>query len=151
MSTQSLERAAREVREQCLATKLRQAARAVSAHYDAQMASAGIRGTQFSVLIALAQAPLIPMSKLAEVLVMDRTTLTRNLSPLLRDGLVEAHEAQDRRVRAYALTARGRQSVERALPGWRSAQADLQKALSASEREQLTRILNKAVEATRSD
>jgi DNA-binding MarR family transcriptional regulator len=151
MSNSSLERAARDVREQCLGTKLRMATRAVTQHYDESMASVGLRGTQFTLLIALAQAPRVPLSKLADALVMDRTTLTRNLNPLLRDGLVEAHDAQDRRVRAYALTGRGRQLVERALPCWKKAQADMFRALSPGDRAQLTRLLDAAVAAARAD
>src|SRR3954463_12064452 len=104
----SLEQFAGEVREQCLATKLRQATRALTQHYDEAIAEAGIRSTQFTLLVALTQAPRAPLSKLAEVLVMDRTTLTRNLAPLIRDGLVEEHPFEDRRIRAYALSAKGK-------------------------------------------
>lgn len=150
MSSGALERAAIEVREQCLSTKLRKAARAVTQHYDEAMAGAGIRSTQFSVLIALAQAPRVPLSKLAEVLVMDRTTLTRNLTPLLREGLIAEQSADDRRVRAFALTAQGKKALERALPGWKKAQAGLFRALSVEDRAHLMRLLDAAVAATRS-
>jgi len=145
----NLERAAREVREQCLCTKFRQASRALTQHYDDAIAETGIRSTQFTLLIALAQAPLVPLTKLAEVLVMDRTTLTRNLTPLVREGLVEEHSAEDRRVRAFALSARGKKVLEQAMPGWRKAQAHMLHALTAQDVQHLDRILNTAVRAAR--
>jgi DNA-binding MarR family transcriptional regulator len=145
----SLERAAREVREQCLSTKLRQATRAITQHYDEAIAGSGIRSTQFTLLIALAQAPLVPLSKLADVLVMDRTTLTRNLTPLVREGLAEEHPAEDRRVRGFALTARGKKVLEQAMPGWRKAQAGMLRALSSEDVQHLDRILKTAVHAAR--
>jgi DNA-binding MarR family transcriptional regulator len=151
MSPDALARAAREVREQCIGTKVRMAARAVTQHYDEALAGTGIRSTQFSVLVALAQAPMIPLSKLAEVLVMDRTTLTRNLAPLLREGFVEERSADDRRVRCLALGEGGRDVLAKALPGWRAAQARLVRALSAQDREHLSRILAQTVRAAHDD
>src|SRR5262252_1990324 len=145
----SLEQAAVEVREQCVATKLRQATRAITQHYDAAMAESGLRSTQFTLLVALAQAPLVPLSKLAEVLVIDRTTLTRNLTPLVREGLVEEHPAEDRRIRAFALSTRGKKMLEQALPGWRKAQARMLRSLAAEDVQHLDRILNAAVRAAR--
>lgn len=145
----SLERVACEVREQCLCAKLRQASRAITQHYDDAIGDSGIRSTQFTLLMALAQAPLVPLSKLADVLVMDRTTLTRNLTPLVREGLVEEHPAEDRRVRAFALTARGKKVLEQALPGWKKAQARMLRSLAAEDVQHLDRILNTAVRAAR--
>ncbi len=146
-----LERAAVEVREHCVCTKLRQATRAITQHYDDAMADAGMRSTQFTVLAALAQAPRVPLSKLADVLVMDRTTLTRNLAPLVRDGLVEEHSAEDRRVRSFALSAHGKKVLEKAMPGWKKAQARVLRSLRAEDAKELDRILKSAVRATRSD
>lgn len=126
---------------------LRQASRAVTQVYDEAIAGSGLRATQFGLLVALAQAPHVPLSKLAEVLVMDRTTLTRNLAPLLRDGLVEERPAADKRVRAFALSERGKKVFESALPGWRAAQARIVRAVAASELSQLSRTLGKVVAA----
>jgi DNA-binding MarR family transcriptional regulator len=149
MSSTSLERAAVEVREQCFASKLRNASRAVTQLYDDAIAESGIRSTQFTVLVALAQAPLIPMTKLAEVLSLDRTTLTRNLTPLVRDGLVEERPGPDKRVRAYALTAQGKNVLESAIAGWRKAQAVMLRALSAADRTDFDRILTLAARSAK--
>jgi DNA-binding MarR family transcriptional regulator len=143
----NLDQFAVEVREQCLATKLRQATRALTQHYDEAIADSGIRSTQFTLLIALAQAPRVPLSKLADALVMDRTTLTRNIAPLVRDGLVEEQPSPDRRVRAYALSAKGKRALEQAMPGWRKAQARMLRALGSADAQALDRILSDAVRA----
>jgi DNA-binding MarR family transcriptional regulator len=134
-----LKRATAEVHQSCLGSALRQASRALTQHYDSAFAVAGIRSTQFSVLVALGHAPSVPLSRLAEALVMDRTTLTRNLGPLLRRGLVAESGAKDQRVRSYALTARGQQVLARALPEWKAAQARILRALAKEDAEQLRR------------
>ena len=151
MDDEHLRRATAEVHQSCLSMALRQAARALTQRYDAAFSVAGIRSTQFSVLVALAQAPSVPLSRLAEALVMDRTTLTRNLAPLLRRGLVEESAAEDKRVRSYALTARGKQLLTRALPDWKGAQARILRALAKEDTEQLRRILRAVVAAAQED
>ena len=78
---------------------------------------------------------------------MDRTTLTRNLTPLVRRGLVAESGAEDKRVRSYALTARGRQLLTRALPDWKAAQERILSVLAEEDAEQLRRILRTVVAA----
>jgi DNA-binding MarR family transcriptional regulator len=146
----SLEQTAVEIRKTCVCIGLRQASRAITQAYDEAMAGSGVRATQFGLLVALAQAPLVPLSKLAEVLVMDRTTLTRNLAPLLRDRLAEERPAADKRVRAFALTEKGRAAFERALPGWKKAQSRIARALAAAQLEELNRTLGAVVRAAQS-
>ena len=138
-----------EVRQTCLAMALRQATRALTQRYDAAFSAAGIRSTQFNLLVAMAQAPSVPMSRLARAVVMDRTTLTRNLAPLVRRGLVAASGAEDQRVRSYALTARGKQILARALPAWKAAQARILAALADEDADYLRRILRTVVNAAR--
>jgi DNA-binding MarR family transcriptional regulator len=145
---ESLERAARQVESSCLGMALRKASRAVTQHYDEALAHTGLRSTQFSVLVGLAHAPEVPLSRLADALVMDRTTLTRNLAPLIRDGLVEERDAADGRVRLFALTGKGKKLFERALPSWQTAQAHMVRAL-AEDVASLTRGLSRAVIAAR--
>jgi len=145
---ETLERLAREIEAECLCTKLRKASRAVTQRYDEALAHTGIRSTQFSVLVGLAHAPEVRLSRLAEALVMDRTTLTRNLVPLVRDGLVEERPAADGRVRLFALTGKGKKRFERALPAWRVAQSQMLRAL-AGDVEPLSRALADAVVAAK--
>src|SRR6266545_1849443 len=71
----------------------------------------------------------LTLSQVAERLVMDRTTLTRNVAPLERDGLVKSERGPDRRERYLRLTAAGRRALAGALPLWRQAQAQAVKAI----------------------
>jgi len=146
-----LKRATADAHQSCLSMALRQAARSLTQRYDTAFSGSGIRSTQFSLLVALAQAPSVPMSRLADALVMDRTTLTRNLAPLMRRGLIQESGADDKRVRSYALTARGQHLLTRALPEWKSAQAQVLRSLSKDDAEQLRRILRAVVAATQED
>jgi DNA-binding MarR family transcriptional regulator len=105
----------------CAVMNFRQMARAVTAHYDAQLRPAGLRATQLNLLMAIESEAATTITDLAEILAMDRTTLTRNLK-LLRDrGLVEK--------KRILLTAKGRRSAAAALPLWERAQQQFLKGL----------------------
>jgi DNA-binding MarR family transcriptional regulator len=117
------------VATECTGFGVRKAARALSRIYDAAMAPAGLRGTQFNLLVALSLAKEAPVMKVAEELGLDRTTLTRNLGPLERDGLVESVGADDGRVRRLRLTERGHEVLAGALPRWEEAQRQVVAAL----------------------
>ena len=125
------------VARDCTASSLRRAARAISGMYDARLQAVGLRGTQFSLLVAVALAGEPPVTMLAERLGLDRTTMTRNLSPLIREGLIEDAAADDRRVHRVKLTAKGRRTLERALPLWNEAQAEIARALGDKRRREL--------------
>lgn len=119
----------RLVKDACAATRIRQAARVVSQHYDAIMRPSGLVRTQFTVLVAsaLAGPDGVPMSKLARILVLDRTSLTRTLAPLQRAGWVRtARGPADSRVRLVRITAAGSRRLARALDLWEEAQASFQ-------------------------
>jgi DNA-binding MarR family transcriptional regulator len=107
---------------ECTASQLRRATRVVTRLYDEVMAASGLEGTQFSVLVALSLMGEVPMRQLADRLGIDRTTLTRNLKPLARQGLVESADTSDQRVRPVRLTAAGKKVLKRALPLWEEAQ-----------------------------
>lgn len=110
------------VARECTAASLRRASRAVGRIYDEAMAPSGLRGTQFSLLIALSLTGETPVNRLADELGLDRTTMTRNLAPIERDGLIESVEGPDRRVRLVRLTQEGQRLLARALPLWEKAQ-----------------------------
>jgi DNA-binding MarR family transcriptional regulator len=109
----------------CACFNLRKAARAVTQLYETALAPSGMRATQFSVLTALALVDSAPLSRVADALVMDRTTLTRNLRPLTRRGWVRIEAGADRRERYLSLTRSGRAALDRALPLWQQAQTRL--------------------------
>ena len=109
----------------CAGFNLRRASRAVTQHFDHALAPVGLRTTQFTLLGALAIAGPVSTNELAMGLVMDRTTLTRNLR-LLRDaGLVETHPGRSGREVRFALSDEGRDALARAIPVWREAQGSI--------------------------
>jgi len=131
--------------ENCTCLNLRKAARAVTQMYGEALRPSGLRATQLSVLAVIAHAGPVGMTELAKALVMDRTTLTRNLKPLLDQGLVAVAIGADRRQRPVELTAAGRAALERALPLWRTAQARTADSLGAERWAGLLRDLDAAV------
>ncbi len=116
----------------CTCFGLRKAARAVTQMYDRALKPSGLRATQLSLLIVSESAGPRGVAELAALMVMDRTTLTRNLKPLLDQGLLERVAGADRRRRPVAITARGRAALARALPYWREVQAGLAGSLGRS-------------------
>ena len=107
----------------CTCANLRKASRAVTQVYDAALQPTGLKATQFTLLATLATFGDLPLTRLAEALVMDRTTLTRNLKPLVGKGLVDVARDDDQRVRRIGLTPSGRIAFDEALPHWRNAQS----------------------------
>jgi DNA-binding MarR family transcriptional regulator len=109
----------------CTASNVRKASRAISQVYDAALQPVNLKATQFTVLATLSKSGQLPLSQLADAMVMDRTTLTRNLQPLLKRNLVSAIPGKDRRVRNVQLTPQGKRLLDKALPLWRTAQSQL--------------------------
>ena len=111
-----------EIAETCACLNVRKASRAVTQLYDEVLQPSGLRATQFNLLVASALASEATVTQLAEALVMDRTTLTRNLKPLESQGLLTINAGTDRRKHLVRLTERGRQALATALPYWEQAQ-----------------------------
>ena len=107
---------------QCVCTAARRNSRDLTRIFEKAMRGSGVRGTQFTLLATLVQTGPIPTTRLAEFQGLERTTLTRNLSRLVRDGFVQIQEGEDRRVRKVAITAAGEEAARRAFPFWRKAQ-----------------------------
>ncbi|MDA0656022.1 MAG: MarR family winged helix-turn-helix transcriptional regulator [Proteobacteria bacterium] len=132
----------------CACFNLRKAARAVTQLYDRFLQPSGLRATQFTILAALDQTGPRKLSALADALVLDRTTLTRNLKPLQRDNLIESRAGDDRRVRELTITQIGKIRLDEALPLWREAQEDMKSRIGAKTASALLDILQKTVTAT---
>ncbi|TFY99995.1 MarR family winged helix-turn-helix transcriptional regulator [Ramlibacter rhizophilus] len=109
----------------CTNFKLRQLMRRVAQHYDAELAKAGLRTTQYSLLSHVARlGPLRPVD-LAAAMKMDASTLTRNLRPLVQAGWVTLAPGPDARSRTVTITAAGRDKRSQAQRHWRAAQEAL--------------------------
>ena len=104
----------------CLAA--RRMARELTRLYDAKLRPHGLRATQFSILAALALKGATPISRLAEVLGLERTTLTRSATLLARKGWVSSPPSTDARERRLQLTEEGRAKLTEAFPAWKEAQ-----------------------------
>ena len=115
----------------CLCFAARRAARAVTQHYERHLRPTGLRATQFSVLVRLAQTGPLPINRLASQMGLERTTLTRNLRPLQAKRWIALSEEADRRVHLVEITDKGRAVARAALPAWRKAQASAKRKLSA--------------------
>lgn len=116
----------------CSCQKLRSAARAVTKMYDELLRPSGLTIGQFAMLAALYYVPSMPLRKLADRLEMDRTTLTRSLAILERNGLVSiALSKDDSRVRCISLTEVGLAKLIEAYPLWTKAQENLSQALGS--------------------
>jgi DNA-binding MarR family transcriptional regulator len=131
----------REVAGSCVCFNLRKATRLVTQLYDAVLRPSGLRTTQFTVLVAVNLRGAVSMSTLADLLGMDRTTLTRNLKSLREAGLVASAAGEDRRSRLISLTDSGRTALETTLPLWREAQHRATELLGEDRAGQLTPIL----------
>jgi DNA-binding MarR family transcriptional regulator len=109
--------------QDCNCLAIRQAARHVSQFYDQLFAPTGLRATQFAILSRLRRGGPMTINALAAALVMDRTTLGRNILPLERDGLIEiVASPADRRRRELCLSAAGADKLALAIERWRVAQ-----------------------------
>jgi DNA-binding MarR family transcriptional regulator len=107
----------------CVCFNLRKATRSITHIYDAALRPSGLRATQFTVLNVIHRLAPATVTTIADVSVIDRTTLTRSLALLERDGLVRLVPSADVRERRYGLTGRGERALERGAPLWDAAQA----------------------------
>ena len=117
------------VRDSCLCLHAQRAARAIGRRFDEALRPVGLRHGQFSLLISLNRPEPPTVGSVARLLAMDRTTLTANLKPLERRGLLEATpDPEDRRVRRLALTGAGLALLERAVPIWVATHEAIERA-----------------------
>ena len=124
----------------CLA--LRQAARHVTQFYDEFLAPIGLRSTQYSILARLQRRGPMTVNALAAEMVMDRTTLGRNIQPLQRDGLVAVGRGkEDRRSKAISLTASGASQLREAMKAWSQAQARFETVFGIKRAKELRSLL----------
>jgi DNA-binding MarR family transcriptional regulator len=118
----------------CVCFALRKTARAVTQFYDRALKAHRLRATQLPVLVEVSQQQgSVPLAKLAPVLGMDRTTLLRNVRPLVRRRLVEVSLAPESRWTEIRATSAGRALLARVYPDWKRAQAQALKSLQGSD------------------
>lgn len=120
-----------EVRDTCLCLHAQRAARALARRFDAALRPVGLTNGQFSLLMSLNRPVPPPMAPVAQLLAMDRTTLTAALKPLERRGLIELQvDPADRRSKLLVLRDAGREILAKALPIWRATHLDVEAGLA---------------------
>jgi DNA-binding MarR family transcriptional regulator len=128
--------------EDCNCFAVRSAARHVSQFYDQFLAPIGLRTTQFSILAKLKERGPLTINTLAKVMVMDRTTLGRNILPLERDGLIQIGPiASDRRAKELHLTNAGEKRLQAARKAWSQAQAQFENSFGTKRAAELRAML----------
>lgn len=113
----------------CTNFKIRQLMRQVSQHYDAELALAGLKTTQYSLLSSVLRLGPIQPRELAQALRMDASTLSRNMKPLVDAGWLQVLPGRDERSRSVAITESGRAKREQAQRHWKAAQDKINRTL----------------------
>ena len=131
---------------ECTCFRLRGAARRVTQIYVKHLGPTGLKISQFSLLGFVAAKGPVSISELAELLTTDRTTLTRNLRPLLAQGLIERAVPGDKRKRELMATAAGRALFKRALPLWAEAEREVRAAMGGKLTAELHGALDRSME-----
>lgn len=110
-----------EMNRSCASFNLRRAARAVTRHYDAYLKQADLTATQLPILAAIATTEPYSVRELADILDLERSTLSRDLAVLQRKGFVATEQAADRRASVIRLTRAGRRKLDQAYALWTEA------------------------------
>ena len=127
-----------EVRDRCLCLHIQRAARAIARRFDEALRPFGLTNGQFSLLMALNRPQPPRIGDVAHILAMDRTTLTANLKPLDRRGLVEiVVDPEDRRGRRLRLSDAGRDLLVAAVPVWRDTHGKIDDLLPDADPDRL--------------
>ncbi|WP_324754973.1 MarR family winged helix-turn-helix transcriptional regulator [Roseovarius sp. Pro17] len=121
------------VRDSCLCLHTQRAARAVARRFDDALRPVGLKSGQFSLLISLNRPEPPTVGSVAQLLAMDRTTLTANLKPLERRGLLNVTpDDKDRRARRLTLTEDGLALLEQAIPIWIKTHEEIERVLTGN-------------------
>jgi DNA-binding MarR family transcriptional regulator len=130
----------------CTNLKLRQLTRRITQHYDAELAQAGLKTTQYSLLSHVLKLGPIRPGDLAQAMKMDASTLTRNLKSLVAAGWVQLAEGVDGRSRLITITEAGREKRQEAQTRWKKAQTSLNQLMGMPRMLALHALIDEALE-----
>jgi DNA-binding MarR family transcriptional regulator len=131
----------------CACATARRAARALTQLYDARLRQAQIEASQFTLLSVLDATRGCNQAVIGRMLDLDKTTLSRNLQLLKRNGWIESSPADDARERRFVLSSSGKQKLDAAQPAWQSAQEQLRAELSPTEWETMWKAFRVVTQA----
>ena len=138
-----------EMGRTCACFSLRRAARAITRLYDDFLRPSGLRSTQYSVLIAAKLRGPVTLTKLAKLIVNERTTLTRNLTVLEKKGFIRVEPGKDRREHQVTITEKGQEALTAAVPLWEAAQARIEGGLGGDRMGNMLKDLSEIVSLSR--
>lgn len=132
----------------CVCLNLRKASRAITQMYDQALKPSGLRSTQLPVLVTLVSTSQTTVNRLADDLMMDRTSLSRLLQPLVAQSLIKMAPGKDRRTRELSITPLGRECVAAAIPMWERVQNGVLERLGQGRWRDLSENLSVAAAST---
>ena len=135
--------------QRCVCYNLRKASRTITRLYDEFLKPSGIQATQLTILLGIKILQPVTLKRLSKANLMDRTTLSRNLKPLEKSGLVRVEPGQDRRERIATLTDTGEEILIKAYPLWEHAQDKITDGLQNKGLDTLLASLSEVVALTR--
>jgi DNA-binding MarR family transcriptional regulator len=121
----------KRVEQECLGFRARKLNRIVTAIYDGTLASAGLKTSQFSVLVAVSNRDKVRPSELAKLLQIDESTLSRNVERMCARGWLRFEPDEDRRSHMIVVTDKGQALISESLPAWQRAQEQVSQRLGA--------------------
>lgn len=130
----------------CSCFYLRRAARLVTRQYAEVMKAAGLQSSQFSILSMITFHGELTITELADKMGLERTSLSRTLHPMEKDGLISVSDELDKRRRYITLTRKGLATYKKALPLWNKAQQQLKQQLGAEDQMTLNQLLKRTAE-----
>lgn len=133
----------------CACFNLQKGTRAVSQYYNKILKPSGLRGTQFAILRVLAVIDSGSITNIANLMVVDRTTLTRNLRPLEKRKLVKIVPGKDQRSREVRLTQKGKDTLITAIPLWEEAQKRFSEGMGMEDFQNLFKLMSSAVKVVK--
>ena len=132
----------------CFNLAMRKSSRLITQFYEDRLSEVGLKSGQFSILRAVNYLKQTSNKELQQVLVLDQTTLSRNLKPLFRDGYLKlSADSNDARIKLISLTKQGQSLYEKADPIWQKAQNDLEKKLGSEEVQNILKLTDSFVKA----
>ncbi|HEY9826039.1 MAG TPA: MarR family winged helix-turn-helix transcriptional regulator [Stenomitos sp.] len=133
---------AHQVPATCMGLHVRQASRILTQRYEVAFRPIGLEPTQFTLLVAIHWLESAPITRLAQELFTDQTTITRNIKLLEKRGWVDINPGEDRRFKLASLTVEGQAVLERALPLWEQVQAEVKEHFGPQKWQQLLSLLS---------
>lgn len=133
--------AARHVGHFCLNFNLRRATRLLTRHYDRVLQQFHLTSTQFSILASIIALQQVTTTELADIMNLERTSLTRNLRHVTKSQYIEQLKDNDKRKKIWQATEKGNSTFRQALPLWLQAQKEVTKNLDKHSLKQLRRNL----------